>query len=339
MKKNIKKIIIKYIGRLISIKWPDNRLINVGIGCSKTFSTQNWNKLLDENFTEHKKFCNIIFLQNKLHKYLLAKNINIYFTDWLDGEYLYFAQNLKWVHFPQVGIEFLDRIDTKAIEITTSAGLCSRHVAEHALSLILMFLRRLDIAIIDQTRGRWSQKNILSSIRLIEKTTIGICGLGNNGREVAVICKKIGFRVIGFDKNDSHKENYLDEFFDEKKFEDFLKNADFIVICLPLNKETLGKFSLKEFRVMKRNAFIINVSRSSVLNEKDLKEALNKNIIAGAAIDVLSKEPPQRLWSFLQRNKNLIITPHVAGNINLITKEIQIDFINRLKKYVLGKNI
>ena len=334
LKITAKRLIIKYGRRLTSLKWPDNGLLNVGIICDGGFSSQEWQNALESNFKDYEKFYNVVFIKNRLQKYILSENINIYFTSWLDKEYLNSAKNLKWVHFPQAGLEFLGDADMKNIKITTSVGLSSKHIAEHVLSFIFMFLRRLDIAIINQIKGQWKQKDILPEIRPMEGITIGICGLGNSGRKVASICKRIGFKVVGFDKQAAVEVDHLDALFNRDKFENFLKEADFVIICLPLNSETLGMFGLKEFQLMKRNAFLINVARGDIILEKDLKEAIKRKIIAGAALDVLSKEPPRYRRNSLQNCKNIVITPHVAGNIHSINKEIQLDFINKLKNYI-----
>jgi len=332
-KGGIKKFMFNLFRHASFIKWPDNGLLNVGIIYDETFTLQTWEESLRDNFGEYGKFCNIIFIKNKIHKYILAPGINIYFTGWLDKNYINLAQNLKWVYIASSGIEFLENVDTTGIKITTSGGICSKYVAEYVLTIIMMFLRRIDIAIVNQTKCKWEQKDILSRTRSIEAVTVGICGLGKNGQETANLCKKTGFRVVGFDKNDKTHLQSVDLFFDGANFENFIKASDFIVICLPLDKSTESLFSSKQFDVMKKDGCIINVSRAGIIDEKALRRWLNKNIIAAAATDVLPKEPCSMLY-FLRKSKNLLVTPHIAGNINLISREIQADFINKLKNYV-----
>ena len=99
---------------------------------------------------------------------------------------------------------------------------------------------------------------------------------------------------------------------------------------MPLNDETHNLIDKKAFICMKNSAILINISRGNIINEGDLIYALKNNLIHFAALDVLKTEPLSR-WSRLWKLKNLLITPHIAGNINLISGKIQKDFLKKLK--------
>jgi hypothetical protein len=81
LKKVIKKIILKHYNNAKFSSWPDNGLLNVGVIYNEIFSLKQWEEALRDNFPDHNKFCNIIFIKNKRHKYILAKKINVYFAD------------------------------------------------------------------------------------------------------------------------------------------------------------------------------------------------------------------------------------------------------------------
>ncbi|MDD4182400.1 MAG: NAD(P)-dependent oxidoreductase [Candidatus Omnitrophica bacterium] len=336
LKQILKRIIFKHPKYLASPKWQGSGLLNVGVICNEAFPQAKWEELLNARFKDCARFCNIIFIKNKIEKYALAQNINVYFTDWLDEKYLSFAQSLKWVHFARSGIEFLEGVDMPGVIVTTSAGISSKYVAEYALAMILMFLRRIDIAIANQINYKWEQTSILSHTNSIDEITVGICGLGNNGKAAANLCKKAGFRVVGFDKKEPIDFSSLDVFLNGGQFDEFVKMSDFIVICVPLNKSTANMFGASQFSIMKSNAYIINTSRAGIIDEAALRKALNAGKIAAASTDVLPKEPCS-WWYFLRRNKNFVITPHIAGNIKLVAREIQSDFIEKLKDYIQKK--
>ena len=104
----------------------------------------------------------------------------------------------------------------------------------------------------------------------------------------------------------------LDTDFKNYSLEEVLKNSDILTIHCPLNDETENLINKDTLGIMKRSAILINTSRGGIINEIDLKEALNSETIAGAGIDVLSREPPKNGNPLLDNVRNIIITPHTA---------------------------
>lgn len=111
-----------------------------------------------------------------------------------------------------------------------------------------------------------------------------------------------------------------------------MRETDILIISLPLTEKTRHIIDAEILALLGKNSYLINVSRGEVINEKDLIKALQKRIIKGAATDVLCKEPLSKRSPFFQLD-NIIITPHIAGNINLFVEEIQKDFLNKAAKY------
>ncbi|MEA5403774.1 D-2-hydroxyacid dehydrogenase [Arcicella sp. DC2W] len=139
--------------------------------------------------------------------------------------------------------------------------------------------------------------------------TIGIIGFGSIGQKVADVATAFGMKVIGHSRrqtDQSHRNNFKWE-----SISTLLAESDFISIHCPLTAETQGLINRDNLQKMKRSAFLINTSRGPIVVEEDLAEALNNNIIAGAGIDVLSVEPPQKN-NPLFTAQNCIITPHIA---------------------------
>lgn len=128
-------------------------------------------------------------------------------------------------------------------------------------------------------------------------------------------------RIIASDKyqtDQSHRDNFT-----WAGIPDLLIRSDFVSIHCPLTNETEGLININSLRMMKKTAFLINTSRGPIVVEKDLADALNEGIIAGAGLDVLSVEPPSRDNPLL-KSKNCIITPHIAW----ATKEARTRLMN-----------
>ena len=139
--------------------------------------------------------------------------------------------------------------------------------------------------------------------------TIGVIGFGSIGQRVADVATAFGMNVIGYSRtqtDQSHRKN-----FKWASIPDLLVASDVVSIHCPLTAETKGLINLENLQKMKNAAFLINTSRGPIVVDEDLAEALNNGTIAGAGIDVLSVEPPQK-DNPLFTAENCIITPHIA---------------------------
>ncbi|MDR6562109.1 MULTISPECIES: D-2-hydroxyacid dehydrogenase [unclassified Arcicella] len=139
--------------------------------------------------------------------------------------------------------------------------------------------------------------------------TIGIIGFGSIGQRVADVATAFGMDVIGYSRtqtDQSHRKN-----FKWASIPDLLVASDVVSIHCPLTAETKGLINRENLQKMKNTAFLINTSRGPIVVDEDLAEALNNGTIAGAGIDVLSVEPPQK-DNPLFTAENCIITPHIA---------------------------
>jgi phosphoglycerate dehydrogenase-like enzyme len=205
----------------------------------------------------------------------------------------------------------LDNIDMKAckdrnIIIGWTGGVNKRSVAEMALGFMLALCRNLYVTSNQLRAGTWNKNG---GIQLTGKT-VGIIGAGNIGKELIKLlavfqCKILVNDIVEIDDITGDNVSIVDK-------NTLYSDSDFISIHTPLTKETENLINLQVFRKMKTSAFIINTARGGILNENDLKLALQSGMIAGAAIDVYSKEPPTDLE--LLGLPNLISTPHTGGN-------------------------
>ena len=340
MMRKLRKLSIKLLSewyqRRHNIQWNEESLPHVAIECWSGFMADNWLQTLDSEFSEWRHLVEIQFIQNTFERYALEPGMDMYVSTWLTSDLLSSSPRLKWVQLMVAGAEFLEGIDIPSqLQITTVAGVASAGVAEHVIGLMIALDRRFDIACVRQRKWVWQQDGLLENIRGLRGHTVGIIGLGNIGQAVAVLAKGMGMRVIGMSRRRHGTCEWLDVWYGPEELLELLSQADFVVLCVPLNSETEGMMGRKELASLGKDSYLINVARGKLIDEYTLAWALKKGIIAGAALDVLSSEPPPRRHP-LRRCPNLIITPHIAGNIYTFREEIRRRFAHNLRAFLNG---
>lgn len=210
-------------------------------------------------------------------------------------------------------------------------------VAQHTFALILELANKISLHSASVAHGDWQQSpdysySIKPLIELAGKT-LGIVGLGNIGLQTAKLANAFGMKVIYNSRNDKHTT--LAAF---KSMEDVFSESDFISLHCPLT-ETNKEFVNKHFlQLMKPTAYLVNTARGQLINEQDLADALNNNDIAGAALDVLSKEPPDSSNPLLTA-KNCVITPHNAWSTSEARQRIIDITVENIKAFLSGHPI
>jgi len=205
-------------------------------------------------------------------------------------------------------------VDNVNVEAATECGIivanvpdyCVDEVSTHAMALILACAR--GIALLDSKikEKRWDFTLAKPLFRTRGKT-LGLFGLGKIGRAVAQKAAGFGFRIIAYDPYVSR----VDAGVELVEFSRLLSDSDFISIHAPLTNETRHSFGENELKTMRKTAYLINTARGPIIDEKVLCEALKERWIAGAALDVMEREPPDWKNSLLKLD-NLIITPHIS---------------------------
>jgi D-3-phosphoglycerate dehydrogenase len=198
--------------------------------------------------------------------------------------------------------------------------------AEITWALILGLLRNMKVEIDNMFQGYWQ-----SSIGLeLKGKMIGLIGLGKIGSQVAKVAKAFGMEVAAWSENlNLTKANELGVLPMSK--EDLIKTSDIISIHVVMKESYKNLFTTKEFKLMKKSAFIINTSRGSIINEKDLIDALDTESIAGVGLDVYDKEPlPQdHKLRFLP---NALLLPHLG----YVTAENYSKFYNQMLENLIS---
>lgn len=205
----------------------------------------------------------------------------------------------------------VDNIDVEAatehkIIVANVPDYCVDEVSTHTIALMLACAR--GITLLDRKiRDKKWDFTLAKPLFRTQGKTLGLFGLGRIAKMVAQKASGFGFRIIAYDPYVSKVDGGIKLV----KFSQLLTDSDFVSIHVPLTTETRHSFGENELKVMKKNAYLINTSRGPIINEKDLYIALKEKWIAGAALDVMEKEPPD--WeNLLLKLDNLIITPHIS---------------------------
>ncbi len=210
----------------------------------------------------------------------------------------------------------LDNIDTayakeKGIAVVNTPGASSRSVAELAIGMMFALSRFIARGTVTMRDGLWEKKKY-KGVELGGKT-LSLFGIGNIGKETAKMALGLGMKVIAYDP-------FIKEVDIDVKLVDMdtaLKEADYLSLHIPLDKEKGAVIKAAELSKMKKSAFLINCARGGVVDEADLLKALNDGTIAGAGIDVYEKEPTDN--KDLVNHPNVACTPHIGAS----TKEGQ----------------
>lgn len=226
------------------------------------------------------------------------------------------AKNVKLICVTATGVDNIDLDYTKSrgIKVTNVGNYSTAAVAQHTIALTLYVLEKLNYYDNYVKSGTYGSQPRFSNFDLpffeLEGKTWGIIGMGNIGRTVAAVATAFGCKVIFFSA--SGKNNSSD--YERVEWSTFLKESDIISIHCPLTDRTRGIFDLEALKKMKKSAILVNVARGPIVNDQDLYTALTENLIAGAGLDVLGKEPisPENPLGKIKDSTKLIITPHMA---------------------------
>lgn len=268
------------------------------------------------------------FSQDELIEFLSKCDIAIVGLDKITEEVLSQVSNLKAISKYGVG---LDNIDFEAckkhhVEVLHTQGVNKRSVAELAIGCMLSLSRNIYITSNDLKNGSWNK----SGGTQISGKTIGIIGVGHIGKDVAELLKPFDCKILVndiIDQSEYYKANGLIE----TTKDDIYKNADIISVHTPFTSELKYLIKKDTLSMMKPNTIVINTARGGLVNQDDLKWALQNNIIAGAAIDAYEVEPPED--KELIALPNLITTPHIGGNASEAVKAMGLAAIHNAVQF------
>ena len=227
----------------------------------------------------------------------------------LNGEVIKSAKKLKMISVAFTGV---DHVDLKAckennILVSNAAGYSTESVAELAFGLIISLLRNV-LPLDKKTRQGFTKEGYRQQD--LNGKTLGIIGTGAIGKKVADIGLAFGCNVIAYSR--SENQDLKDKGVRYLGLDEVMGESDIVSVHLPLNDKTKGIIDDHKIGLMKNDAFLINVARGPIIDNKALAKALNDKKIAGAGLDVFDMEPPIPEDYELLQVDNTILTPHIA---------------------------
>ena len=253
------------------------------------------------------------------------------------------AKRLKWIQSLFAGVDrlLLPEVVQSKVTLTNASGVNSTAVSEHAIGLMLALSRKFHFFVRNQIENRWktSDVELLTQMEELSGKTVGIVGLGRIGGEIARKAKCLGMTVLATRRNlSAPKPEHVDRLVPTEHRKQLLADSDFVVLALPLTKDTEKMIGEAELKSMKNTSYLINVSRGKLVEEEKLVQALNEGWIAGAGLDAFEVEPLLRdspLWQM----KNVIITPHVAGLTPYYLDRLTDLFCDNLSHFLRGESL
>ncbi|MCP1354917.1 2-hydroxyacid dehydrogenase [Aneurinibacillus migulanus] len=221
------------------------------------------------------------------------------------------ASNLKIIGVLRGGIENVNEglAKERGIMVLNTPGRNARSVAEFTVGLILSEIRNIARSHAALKKADWRKEFPNSAfVPELEGRTLGIIGFGNVGQLVGRFLNGFGMRIIFHDPYFKGESSFPNVGLDT-----LVEGSDIVTLHGRLTEDTMNLINREHFLKMKPTAIIVNTARSGLVNEKDLIDALQNNLIAGAAIDVFDQEPLPENHPFLTLD-NVTITPHMAGS-------------------------
>ncbi len=251
------------------------------------------------------------------------------------------SKTLKWLCVPWAGVDSLMSCDYFANEdclLTNSAGAYGVSIAEHMIATSLVLMRRLNEFFEETHDGKWLSPRAQKSLKDCRITVLGTGDIGTTFAKRARAFEPS--QIIGVCRSGKSSETVYDKVLPVSELDTVLPETDLLAMSLPATAETKGILSRSRLEKLPEGSYVVNVGRGSAIDEDALADNLENGHLAGAALDVFQIEPlpsDSRLW----KTKNLLITPHVAGNMTLpYTKDKNVEmFLEDLKNFVEGKTL
>jgi glycerate dehydrogenase len=247
--------------------------------------------------------------------------------------------DLKLIAIAATGFNHIDLeyCRERGIRVCNGRNYAVRSVPEHVLALLFALRRNLINYHTDVRAGRWqlSEQFCLHSRNILDlnASTLGIIGYGGIGQAVEKLAKGVGMRVLVGERKNADAIRH-----GRTAFEEVLQTSDAITLHCPLDEETKHLIGSRELSLMRRDAVLINTARGGLVDEQALANALEKGSIGGAAIDVLTDEPPRDGNVLLDLNlPNLIVTPHVAWASQEAMQSLADQTIENIEAFVRGE--
>ena len=227
----------------------------------------------------------------------------------IDDSILKLLPNLKIISKYGVGLDMIDlhAMKRNGVNLGWTGGVNKRSVSELVISYSIALLHRTIFANAEVRKGKWYQVKG----RQLSDCTVGVIGCGHVGKDLVELLQPFNCKILANDVLD-FKDFYKKYEVTSVGLEELIRKSDIVTLHLPLNKSTRNILNSDKLSLLKDDAVLINLARGGLIDEVALKELLNNNKIAGAALDVFEVEPPVDP-SFATMD-NVLITPHIGGS-------------------------
>ena len=255
----------------------------------------------------------------------------------ITAELLKDARNLQVIGRAGVGVDNID------IQEATSQGVVVMNnpdgntisAAEHTMAMMMALSRNIQLGHLSLIKGEWNSSTLVGNE--MKGKMLGVVGLGRIGREVIKRALGMEMKIMGYDPFVSQ------DVFDVETvaivdLDTLCADSDYITLHLPLLDSTKNLFDAERLSTMKPSARIINVARGGIINESDLANALNNNVIAGAAIDVFENEP-LNASNPLVSTKNILLTPHLGASTYEASEGVSFGICRQIKDFILDEKL
>ncbi len=248
------------------------------------------------------------------------------------------ADKLRIIGRAGVGVDNVDvpSATKRGVLVVNSPGGNTIAAAEHALALMLSLSRHVPQAHQSTMSGRWDRKKYVGN-ELYQKV-LGVVGLGKIGSHVAKVANAMGMEVIAFDPFISADRAQQMQVRLEG-IEGLFKKADYITLHLPRTPDTENLVNAALLATMKPTARLVNCARGGIIDESALADAVDRGVIAGAALDVFADEPlssDSPLRSLNDHLGHLILTPHLGASTEEAQENVAIDVAEQIRDVLLG---
>ncbi len=246
------------------------------------------------------------------------------------------AKNLKVIGRAGSGLDNIDKVTAtkQGIVVMNTPGGNTITTAEHTMALILSMARQIPQATASMKQGKWEKKRFMG-VELYNKI-LGIIGIGNIGAHVARMAQGMGMNIIAYDPYMS-EERVKALGVRMVALDELIETADFITIHTPLTNETRGLINAERISRMKDGIRIVNAARGGIIDEKALYDGLKSGKVAGAALDVFEKEPPE--GNPLLELDNVVLTPHLGAATEEAQENVAIAIAEQVVDYLLQGTI
>jgi len=233
---------------------------------------------------------------------------------------------VQWVQLPFAGVDAFAQILSAPVRFTSAKGSYKEPVAEHALALSLALGRKIPVRV---KATSWGKREAVS----FYDSNILIVGAGGITEELIGMLKPFRARISVCRNQADIPVAGSDGVFGLDKLGSNISLADLVVIACALTDKTRGLFDLELFSKMKPTAFLVNVARGPIIKSPDLLDALDRGLIAGAAVDVTDPEPLPDGHPFFGRD-DLIVTPHTADTKEIVMRHFALRVQQNVKAFL-----